>query len=463
MILKEKMSISQNSNWNTKGFLTLISFLWMVLSPSIVVAAAEISQVNKEGNRSGTLISLGKSKLYRYDDPIIRVSVADAAIADVMVVNPKQIYLVGKKVGSTNVFIWHKNEKLSALDVTVGVDSGSVLALLQQLLPSEKNIRVSSAGDALVISGQVSDASKVQQAILIAQEFTDKKVLNMMTTDHLPQVLLEVKIAEIDKTIADTLGIQVQGKNFTFNMLNGVAAPLGFAAAASGTIGSTSAWFQAQINSGLIKILAEPNIMAISGQDGEFLSGGIVFLPVPQSSGTGGSVITLQPQNYGVGVKFTPTVLSEGRINLKVSPQVSEVQTQGITVTAGSSTTVLPAITTRQASTTVQLYDGQSFAIGGLIKNNVAEIISAFPGLANLPILGPLFRSTSFRTDRSELIIVVTPRIVQPLDKKPALPTDAFIQPSPTELFFKGQLEGSKPEPSVDSMTQSAPTGSNSK
>jgi pilus assembly protein CpaC len=132
-------------------------------------------------------------------------------------------------------------------------------------------------------------------------------------------------------------------------------------------------------------------------------------------------------------------------------------------VTAGSSTTVLPAITTRQASTTVQLYDGQSFAIGGLIKNNVAEIISAFPGLANLPILGPLFRSTSFRTDRSELLIVVTPHIVQPLNKKPGLPTDKVIQPSPTELFFHGQLEGSKPDLSVDSTAQSAPTGNNSK
>ncbi len=460
MIMKVKMSMFLNSNWNKKAWITLISFVWMVLSPSFVLAA-EISQLKKEGNRSGIQIALGKSNLYRYDEPIIRVSVADAAIADVMVVSPKQIYLVGKKVGSTNVFIWHKDEKLSALDVTVGVDAGSVLGLLQQLMPAEKNIRVSSAGEALVISGQVSDASKVQQAILIAQEFTDKKVLNMMTTDHLPQVLLEVKIAEVDKTIADTFGVQAQGSSFTFNMLNGTVAPLGFAASASGMIGTTSAWFQAQVNSGLIKILAEPNIMAISGQDGEFLSGGIVFLPVPQSSGTGGSVITLQPQNYGVGVKFTPTVLAEGRINLKVSPQVSEVQTQGITVTAGSSTTVLPAITTRQASTTVQLYDGQSFAIGGLIKNNVAEIISAFPGLANLPILGALFRSTSFRTDRSELLIVVTPHIVQPLANKPGLPTDKFIQPSPSELFFKGQLEGSSTSPKVNSPNEPPLIGNN--
>jgi pilus assembly protein CpaC len=316
------------------------------------------------------------------------------------------------------------------------------LNVFSEIFPDEKNIRVSSAGESLILMGQVSDASKVQQAVLVAQEFTGKKVLNMMTTDHLPQVLLEVKIAEIDKSVADSLGIQVQGSNFSFNMLNGTTAPIGFAANASGAIGSANAWLQAQINSGVVKILAEPNIMAISGQDGEFLAGGIVFLPIPQTTGTGGTTITLQPQNYGVGVKFTPTVLAEGRINLKVSPQVSEVQTQGITVTAGSSTTVLPSITTRQASTTVQLYDGQSFVIGGLIKNNVVEIISAFPGLANLPILGALFRSSTFKADRSELMIVVTPHIVKPLNKKPKLPTDNFISPSASEFFIHGKTEG---------------------
>jgi len=417
----------------------------MVMSPSLVLAA-EISQIKKDGSRSGIQLALGKSRLYQYSESIVRVSVADAAIADVMVMNPKQIYLIGKKVGSTNVFIWHKDDKLSSLDVSVGIDAGSVQGLLEQLLPTEKNLRVSSAGDSLVLTGQLTDSSKVQQAVLIAQEFTEKKVLNMTTTGHLPQVLLEVKIAEVDKTVADSIGLQAQGSNFSFNMLNGTVAPIGFAASASGTIGSVKTWLQAQINSGLIKILAEPNIMAISGQDGEFLSGGIVYLPIVQSSGTGGNVITLQPQNYGVGVKFTPTVLAEGRINLKVSPQVSEVQSQGITVTAGSSTTVFPSITTRQASTTVQLYDGQSFAIGGLIKNNVVEIISAFPGLANIPIIGALFRSSSFKADRSELLIVVTPHIVNPLNQRPGLPTDKIIQPTATEFFIEGKLEGTPKE-----------------
>ena len=430
--------------------LIAVSFL-SVQQFSCRLFAAEAVVSKGVGTTSSIEISLGKSRLYKYADPVTRISVGDSGIADVMVVNPNQIYLLGKKVGATNVFLWHANGSLSTLDVSVGVDAMALQSLLSKLIPTEKNIRVTAAGESLALTGQVSDALKVQQAVQIAQEYTGKKVLNMMTTENLPQVLIEVKIAEIDKSVADSLGLQVQGSNFSFNMLSGATAPLGFAANAAGSIANTNAWLQAQINSGVIKVLAEPNIMAISGQEGEFLSGGIVFLPVPQSSGTGGAaVITLQPQNYGVGVKFTPTVLSEGRINLKLSPQVSDVQTQGISVTAGGSNTVLPSITTRQASTTVQLYDGQSFAIGGLIQNNIVEVVSAFPALANLPVIGALFRSSSFNAKRSELLIVVTPHIVQPVANKVALPTDQFVQPTRTEFFINGQVEGGKSSSTVE-------------
>jgi pilus assembly protein CpaC len=192
--------------------------------------------------------------------------------------------------------------------------------------------------------------------------------------------------------------------------------------------------------------------MAISGQEGQFLAGGIIFIPIPQSSGTGGAVITLQQQPYGVGLKFTPTVLGGGRVNLQIQPEVSEVNSQGVVVSTNGSTLVLPSITTRKASTTVQLYDGQSFAIAGLIKNNVASSISMFPGLGNLPIIGALFRSSSFQTNRSELIIVVTPRIVKPLSARPELPTDKYIEPTQGEFFFGGKLEGSTPKVPVENM-----------
>jgi pilus assembly protein CpaC len=426
---------------NRSALWLLLIWLWVPLWSMAVEDNAPSAEAV-----SHIAIAIGKSNLYKYSKPITRVSVADPTIADVVVLNPTQIYLLGKKAGSTNVFLWHSQSAVTPLEVSVGVDTLALQDLLKRLMPGENNIRAMAAGESLVLTGQVADAIKVQQAVQIASEYTGKKVLNMLTTQNLPQVLVEVKIAEVDKSVSDALGIQLQGSNFSFNMLN-TTTPLGFSANASVLSGNTNSWIQAQISNGLIKILAEPNIVAISGQEGEFLSGGIIFLPVPQSSGTGGAaVITLQPQNYGVGVKFTPTVLGEGRINLKVSPQVSEVQPQGISVTAGGSTSVLPAITVRQASTTVQLNDGQSFAIGGLINHNVTEVINAFPGLENLPILGALFRSSSFKSDRSELLMVVTPHIVQPLNQKIALPTEQTTQPSMSEFFLKGQLEGATHE-----------------
>lgn len=395
----------------------------------------------------------GKSRVYKFKEPVSRISIGDPNVADVMVVNPLEIYLLGKKSGSTNVLVWHAGERTTAIDVTVGADTVAIQGLFKQLMPDQKHLRVSAAGESLVLSGQVTDAVRVQQAVQIAEEYSGKKVMNMLTTDHLPQVLIEVKIAEVKKDVLDTLGLNVSGTDFAFAAIGGAAigatSPVsGLSANAAGKFGNTNAWLQAQMTSGAVTILAEPNIMAISGQEGQFLAGGKVFMPVPQSNAVGGSsVITLQEQPYGVGIKFTPTVLTGGRINLRVSPEVSEVSPQGIPIVVGNTTSVMPNIITRQASTTVQLYDGQSFAIGGLIKNNVQEVISAFPGLANIPILGALFRSSAYSSGRTELLIIVTPRIVQALNSQPQLPTDKFTQPSQAEFFLQGKMEGSKPSP----------------
>lgn len=417
----------------------VISFLFYPFTHRAGYAAEVAPQINVNYP-----ISLGKSAVYRLKEPANRISVGDPSIADVRLLSNREIYILGKKIGSTNISIWQDGTKIQVLDVAVGADTQSLQNLLADLFPFEKSFRITSAGESLVLSGRITDALGVQQVIKVSEEFTGKKVLNMLVTDDLPQVLIEVKVAEVDKTIADKLGVQVTGSNFSFS-------PVGILGAASatatsnltGTIGSVNSFLQANIQTGLVKILAEPNIMAISGQEGRFLAGGIVFLPIPQSSSTGGgAVITLQQQPFGVGVKFTPTVLRGGKINLKVAPEVSEVNPNGITVSANGSTTILPSINTRQASTTVQLNDGQSFAIGGLIKNNVVEVINSFPGLASLPIIGALFRSSSFQNDRSELLIIVTPRIVQALNTKPPLPTDQFIQPSQMEFFLQGKLEG---------------------
>ena len=430
------------SRISLKKFLSALLILCVGHS-GIAISLASASDNPISSGRESMSLAIGKSLVHHLKDPISRVSIGDTSIADVLLVNNKQIYILGKKSGSTNLNLWSSNNRVSVIDLAVGADTASLKKLLLDLLPDEKSFQISAAGESLVLSGKISDAMRVQQAVMISEQFTGKKVLNMLTTDDLPQVLLEVKVAEIDKSIADRLGVQVSGSNFTFNPIG--AIPSAATTTLSGTIGSITSLLQANMQSGLVKILAEPNIMAISGQEGKFLAGGIVFLPVPQTLGTGGTVITLQQQQFGVGIKFTPTVLSGGKINLKVAPEVSEVNPVGISISANNSTQILPAINTRQASTTVQLYDGQSFAIGGLIKNNVVEVISAFPWLANIPVLGALFRSSSFQNDRSELLIVVTPRIVKPLDTNPALPTDKYIQPSQSEFFLEGRMEGRKP------------------
>ena len=206
------------------------------------------------------------------------------------------------------------------------------------------------------------------------------------------------------------------------------------------------AQIDAQRDDGLIKLLAEPNLMAISGQEASFNAGGKIFIPVARNNDVGGTTITLEEKEFGVGVKFKPTVLEGGRINLQVASRVSEpVQNGNPFATANGVVTILPSFNERRAETTVQLYDGQSFMIAGLIKSDSSQTVKRFPGLGELPIIGTLFRSTQFQKDKSELMFVITPRLVQPLPPNHTLPTDNFIEPTRREYFFEGKTEGSRP------------------
>jgi pilus assembly protein CpaC len=203
----------------------------------------------------------------------------------------------------------------------------------------------------------------------------------------------------------------------------------------------------AQKDDGLVKMLAEPTIMAISGQEASFRAGGKIFIPVARENNlSGGVTITLEEKEFGVGVKFKPTVLAGGRINLKVAPEVSELNSTGNPfTTVGGVTSVIPSFTVRRAETTVQLNDGQSFMIAGLVKNDVAESVNRFPGLGEIPILGALFRSSEFQKDKTELMFVITPRLVRPLPPNYALPSDAYVEPSRGEFFLEGKMEGDAP------------------
>jgi pilus assembly protein CpaC len=262
------------------------------------------------------------------------------------------------------------------------------------------------------------------------------------------QVMLEVKIAEVSRTMLEKLGVDASlsrtrgswSTRLATQFMVGANGAIGIAKPGSGEFIS----LDAEKGDGLIRILAEPTIMAISGQEGSFLAGGRIFIPVAQSGGVNGGTVTLEEKEFGVGLRFTPTVLGGGRINIRVAPEVSELSREGVGLSARGvgGNAILPLLTTRRASTTVQLQDGQSFAIGGLIRDNLSQNIRALPVLGEVPVLGALFRSSDFQSDRSELVFIVTPRLVQPLPADVRLPTDGYRPPGRAEFFLGGKMEG---------------------
>lgn len=375
---------------------------------------------------------------------------------------PRNVYyLFGQKVGATNLMFQNKDGHCAMVEVAVGVDTASVQAKLLQLMPGEKNIRIGAAADSLVLSGEVSDAMAVDQVLAIASAFVRKggpgaaggssggdHIVNMLSVTAPQQVMLEVKIAEVSKSVLDKLGVgttlRTTGGSWAYtllsNFLSGTVGGLLDATKSNGT----QVTLEAEKRDGLVRILAEPTVMAISGQEGSFLAGGKIFIPVAQDIN---GKITLEEKDFGVGLKFTPTVLAGGRINIRVAPEVSELSREGIGISATGipGSNILPLITTRRAATTVQLNDGQSFAIGGLVKNNVTANIKGLPVLGEVPVLGALFRSTDFQQDKTELLFVITPHLVKPLPPNYALPTDSVTDPTRAELFLGGRLEGGKP------------------
>jgi pilus assembly protein CpaC len=391
-------------------------------------------------------LASGKSTVITLPANAMRLSVGNPEVADVMLINPRELYVLGKKTGTTNVMVWSKGGMTTVMDVSVGVDVQALRTNIRELVPTEKNVRVDALGDTLVLSGSVSDPVRLQRLMTLAEVFSNgKKVINLLHLEGSQQVMLEVKVAEVSKTLLDELGFEFSGSRTNGGASYGLLSSLlgTGAGTASASNNSTSIKLDAEIKKGLVKILAEPTITAISGQEGSFLAGGKIFIPIPQSSSGGATTIVLEEREFGVGLKFTPTVLEDGLINLRVTPEVSELSQAGTAVTTSTGqVSVLPSITTRRASTTVQLRDGESFAIGGLIKNNVTEAVKAFPILGELPVLGLLFRSSAFQAERTELVFVVTPHLAKPSNKNLALPTDAFLEPTRGELHWQGRMEG---------------------
>jgi pilus assembly protein CpaC len=448
-------------------------------------AAPVVRPCSTVGIDPPTILTLGKSRLIRLDQPAARIVVggqassrvgrpaasseataaagatagaqqANDGVADteITLLSPTELFFLGKKTGSMNVVLQGADGRCVLKDIIVTIDPETLQSKLAELLPDETGVRIRAADTGLVLTGTVTDAVKLEQVLSIAGAYGDpRKMVNLLRVTAPQQVMLEVKIAEVSKKLLDKLGAGVNLSGTASSGRNTYSLISNFLSGGGGLlqalrIGRGSLTLDAQKDDGIVRVLAEPNIMAISGQSASFLSGGKIFIPVaqePVAGSFGGVRVTLEEKEFGVGLKFTPTVL-DGRVNLKVLSEVSELsQTGSPFTTVNGVTAILPSMTTRRVDTTVQLGDGQSFVVAGLIKNNVTEAINKFPGLGEAPVVGALFRSTEFQNDQTELMFVVTPRLVKPLPASPVLPTDNHVVPTRTDLMLNGSAEGQTP------------------
>lgn len=396
----------------------------------------------------------GKSIVLRTPRPIERVAIASPEVADYIHLSPKELYVTGKAGGTTNMILWQGGEVVSIYDIRVEYDLSALKQQLYDVLPEEKDIRVIRTNDTITLSGRVTSAGSLSRALAIAGSYVPEgKVINLMDVGGVHQVMLEVRLAEMAKSTGRNLGIDfsyTRGEEFGLTMLAGLQQIVSpddanlFTSPYFGTLTSPAVnslfrfksggttWttiLDALKEDGLAKVLAEPNLIALSGQSASFLAGGEFPIPVPEDGD-----VTIAFKRFGVGLSFTPTVLSQKKINIEVNSSVSELD---FTTAVRFGGYVVPGITTREAKTIVELGDGQSFAIAGLLKENIREEASKFPFLGDIPVLGALFRSSSFQKDETELVIVVTPRLVKPMDLAGStLPTDYYREPNDVEFYF---------------------------
>lgn len=406
-------------------------------------------------------LTVGKSKVLDLPVPIKRASLANPEVADTVVLSPTQIYLTGKTIGVTNVTLWNESGKMMGMyDVVIAPDVTRLKENLHKTLPEENGIMVTSDHDHITLSGTASNTNNLNRALSMAEAYAPKKIVNAMQVGGVQQVMLEVRVAEMNRELIKRLGVNFTGIGndfFGLSMLANLtsiaslAHPAGQMAtvtngitqAIQGAVGfntgsiSWTGFIDALKEENLLKVLAKPTLMALNGQEAAFLAGGEFPIPVPQAFG----LVTIQFKKFGVGLVFTPNVLDRKHISLNVAPEVSELDFTNALRTQGF---VVPAITTRRAATTIELADGQSFAIGGLLRDNVRESVKKVPFLGEVPILGALFRSSSFQKSETELVIIVTPHLVKPLDMNAqTLPTDYFVEPNDFEFYLMGFPEKS--------------------
>jgi pilus assembly protein CpaC len=429
---------------------------------------------------------LFKSRVVATELPTSRVAVGNPDVADIVVISPTQMYVLAKDIGTTNLLFWGRdNRLLGSVNLEVVHDLDGLKTKLHQLLPNEA-VEVYSAQRSIILKGRASNVSVMNAAVRIAEGYlaqiqTAKKteqfeqetasrredksvgsVINLIEIAGSQQVMLAVKVAEISRTELKRLNASFSalyiGGDGTIGGTNGggVMNAVGeflpnpmriISQGFFGTFVSEDFRFNMALDAakenGLAKILAEPTLTTLTGQEAEFLSGGEFPIPVPQ--GINGAV-TIEFKPYGVGLKFLPVVLSDGRINLKVNVSVSEITDTSSLILENqdaSLRTFVPSLRQRSASATVELGDGQSMGLAGLLDDNLRESVTKFPGLGSVPVLGTLFRSNQYRKGQTELVILVTPHLAKPVAPGSIkLPTDKFIEPSDADFYLWGRTEG---------------------
>jgi pilus assembly protein CpaC len=438
----------------------------MVLNPALVPAVAAdyrpIPQVSADGQMNARFLSLGIGKSIVIDLPrdIKDVLVADPKIANAVVRSAQRAYIIGAAVGQTNiVFFDSAGQQIAAYDIAVKRDLNGARAALKQILPNS-DIQIEGLGDSVILTGTAASPIEAQQAGDLAARLAGSadKVVNSITVRGRDQVMLKVTVAEVQRTIIKQLGIDLSGQlNYgtavvNFNNSNPFTAnnaPLVANNAITTSFGGTpsvSATLRAMESAGVVRTLAEPNLTAISGEAATFISGGEFPIPTgvtcqtTTSGAIGQCVQTVSFKKFGISLNFTPVVLTEGRISLRVMTEVSEISNEN-SLQGGSGGTTIPSIKTRRAETTLEIPSGGSMAMAGLIQDQTKQAINGLPGLSQLPVLGTLFRSRDYQNNQTELMVIVTPYIVRAVAQKDlSRPDDGFASASDPQADLLGSI-----------------------
>lgn len=417
-----------------RQMLTLVLRIFCVLA--VLAGALPMRAIADDTAAERIALTVGKSRIVEQVMPMEKIVVGDPAVVDLVLLNPTRFYLLGKKIGTTNVQVLDSaGAVLRIIDVAVGADTAEAERAIAEAIRGSR-VTAHAVNGRIRLSGQVPDRMAADRAVEIAQSYTPEPVINSLVVSDPKQVFLKVQIVEVSRSKSQMLGTKVSTVNLALtNETGGAATPLTPGADKLGY--DITASIEAMVDQGMARYLATPTLTALSGETASFLAGGEVPIPVSADSNP-----DIQYKEFGVRLTFTPLVSENGLINVKLEPEVSQIDETNAFLSNGFK---LPGFSTRKASTTVELRDGESFMIAGLLQSSELRGSSQLPGLGNLPVIGPMFRHSELKDKETELLIVVTPSLTRPMGRNVAVATPAD-RSRPTQgaaLFADGRLERS--------------------